>query len=80
MALILSRLTPFSLVWGVRKGGRGGGGVFWAGGPNFTHDCHAFVFTPPDKIKKKLSVGGSFTALSNQAGACSLTHTRNGKR
>jgi len=31
-------LTPFLLVWGVRKG-VGGGGSFWAGGPKSAHDC-----------------------------------------
>jgi len=40
-APILSRLTPFLLVWGVRKG-VGGGVSFWAGGPNFTRACHNF--------------------------------------
>jgi hypothetical protein len=40
-AYILSRLTPFLLVWGVRKG-VGGGGSFWAGGPEFTQYVRFF--------------------------------------
>jgi len=44
-AYILSSLTPFLFVWGVRKGGWGGG-AFWAEGPKFTCDCHEFFFVP----------------------------------
>ena len=31
---------------GGQGGGLGGGGVFWAGGPKFTRDCHDFFFGP----------------------------------
>jgi len=36
-------------VWGVRKGVEGGG-VFWAGGPEFTRDCHDFFLVFKDLI------------------------------
>ena len=46
-APILSRLKPFLLVGGVRKGVGGGGGAFWAGGPEFTRACQDFILTLP---------------------------------
>jgi len=46
-ALMLSKLTPFSLVWGVRKGVWGEGVIFWAGGPTLTRDCHDSLLYPP---------------------------------
>jgi len=42
-AWYLSIMTPFYLLWGVRKGGWGGG-AFWAGGPKFTRDCRRLFF------------------------------------
>jgi hypothetical protein len=35
-------------VWGVRKGGSGGWGSFWVGGPKFTRDWRGTFFAPPD--------------------------------
>ena len=43
---ILSRLTPFSFVWGVRKGGWGGGGGILGRDAKFTRDCHGFFLHP----------------------------------
>jgi hypothetical protein len=40
-AYILSRLTPFFIVWGVRKGG---GVSFGARGAKFTRDCQELFF------------------------------------
>jgi len=45
-AYILSKLTPFLLVWGVRKGGLGGGWSIWAGGPKFTRNRQKLFLRP----------------------------------
>ena len=45
-ALIMSKLTPFPIVWGVRNGGLGGGGGILGRRPKIWHACLQFIFSP----------------------------------